>query len=92
MTRAREGVDDVSSAIEARARKCASKRGKAAIPRIARMPADERIGACAHALAFTFNTEEKIARRKGNAARLERILGSRSGRRSMRTPSSLWTW
>jgi hypothetical protein len=80
LTRALDGADDVSTAIEALARKLASKRGKAAFPRVARMSADERVRACAYALAFAFNAEEEIARRKGDAVLLERMLGFRSGR------------
>jgi hypothetical protein len=75
-----DGADDVSSAIEALAHKFAGKRGKAAIPRIARMTADERRRACAYALAFAFNAEEEIARRKDDSVLLERMLGFRSGR------------
>lgn len=80
LARELDGADDVSSAIEALARKFAGKRGKAAIPRIARMTADERIRACAYALAFAFNAEEEIARRKDDAVLLERMLGFRTGR------------
>ncbi len=80
MTRELDGAGDVSSAIEALARKFAGKRGKAALPRIARMTSDERIRACAYALAFAFNDEAEIARRKGDAVLFERMLGLRSGR------------
>jgi hypothetical protein len=80
MTRELDGAGDVSSAIEALARKFAGKRGKAALPRIVRMTSDERIRACAYALAFAFNDEEEIARRRADAALFERMLGLRSGR------------
>jgi hypothetical protein len=80
MTRELDGADDVSSAIEALARKFAGKRGKTALPRIARMTADERVRACAYALAFAFNADEEIARRKDDAVFLERMLGLRTGR------------
>lgn len=79
-TRELEGANDVSAAIDALARKLAGKRGKAAIPRLARMTADERIRACAYALAFAFNAEEEIERRKDDAPLLERMLGFRHGR------------
>jgi hypothetical protein len=75
-----DGAGDVSTAIDVLARKLAGKRGKAALPRIARMTADERTRACAYALAFAFNAEEEIARRKDDAVLLERMLGFRSGR------------
>ncbi len=80
MTRELDGAGDVSTAIEVLARKFAGKRGKAALPRIARMTMDERIRACAYALAFAFNDEDEIARRKGDAVLLERMLGFRTGR------------
>jgi hypothetical protein len=75
-----DGAGDVSSAIEVLARKFAGKRGKGALPRIVRMTSDERIRACAYALAFAFNDEAEIARRKGDAVLFERMLGLRSGR------------
>jgi hypothetical protein len=80
MTGELDGAGDVSTAIEVLARKFAGKRGKAALPRIARMTMDERTRACAYALAFAFNDEGEIARRKGDAGLLERMLGMRSGR------------
>lgn len=80
MTRELDGAGDVSTAIEVLARKFAGKRGKAALPRVARMTMDERIRACAYALAFAFNDEDEIARRKGDAVLLERMLGLRTGR------------
>ncbi len=80
ITRELEGAGDVSTAIEVLARKLAGKRGKAALPRIARMTADERTRACAYALAFAFNAEHEIARRKDDAVLLERMLGFRTGR------------
>lgn len=80
MTRELDGAGDVSSAIEALARKFAGKRGKAALPRIARMTADERIRACAYALAFAFNAEDEIERRKPDAFLFERMFGFRTGR------------
>jgi hypothetical protein len=80
ITRELDGADDVSSAIEALARKFAGKRGKAALPRVVRMTADERRRACAYALAFAFNAEDEIARRKDDAVLLERMLGFRTGR------------
>jgi len=79
-TRELEGANDVSAAIDALARKLAGKRGRAAMPRLARMTADERIRACAYALAFAFNAEEEIERRKDDAPLLERMLGFRHGR------------
>jgi len=75
-----EGASDVSAAIDALARKLAGKRGRTAMPRLARMTADERIRACAYALAFAFNAEEEIERRKDDAPLLERMLGFRHGR------------
>ncbi len=80
MTRELDGAGDVSTAIEVLARKFAGKRGKAALPRIARMTMDERTRACAYALAFAFNDDDEIARRKGDAVLLERMLGLRTGR------------
>jgi hypothetical protein len=80
MTRELDGAGDVSSAIEALARKFAGKRGKAALPRIVRMTSDERIRACAYVLAFAFNDEEEIGRRRADAVLFERMLGLRSGR------------
>jgi hypothetical protein len=44
------------------------------------MTADERVRACAYALAFAFNAEEEIQRRKDDAPLLERMLGFRHGR------------
>jgi hypothetical protein len=73
-------ADDLSAAIDALARKLVGKRGKTAIPRVARMTADERTRAFAYALAFAFNAEDEIARRKGDAVLLERLLGFRTGR------------
>ncbi len=75
-----EGASDISGAIDALARKFAGKRGRAALPRLSRMTADERVRACAYALAFAFNAEEEIERRKDDAHLLERMLGFRHGR------------
>jgi hypothetical protein len=80
MLRELEGASDVSAAIDALARKWAGKRGRAAMPRLARMTADERIRACAYALAFAFNADDEIERRKDDAPLLERMLGFRHGR------------
>jgi hypothetical protein len=80
LSRELEGANDVSAAIDALARKLAGKRGRAAMPRLARMTADERIRACAYALAFAFNADEEIERRKDDAPLLERMLGFRHGR------------
>jgi hypothetical protein len=80
LTHELDGANDVSAAIDALARKFASKRGRAALPRVARMTADERRRACAYALAFAFNAEEEIERRKDDAPLLERMLGFRHGR------------
>ncbi len=80
LTRELDGAGDVSAAIDALARKFAGKRGTAALPRVARMTADERVRACAYALAFAFNAEEEIERRKDDAPLLERMLGFRHGR------------
>jgi hypothetical protein len=80
LTRELEGLSDVSSAIDALARKVASKRGRAALPRLSRMTVDERVRACGYALAFAFNADEEIQRRKDDAPLLERMLGLRHGR------------
>jgi hypothetical protein len=80
LARELEGANDVSGAIDALARKFASKRGRAALPRLSRMTADERVRACAYALALAFNAEEEIERRKDDAHLLERMLGFRHGR------------
>jgi hypothetical protein len=80
LTRELDGAGDVSAAIDALARKFAGKRGAAALPRVARMTAEERVRACAYALAFAFNAEEEIERRKDDAPLLERMLGFRHGR------------
>lgn len=80
LARELEGANDVSGAIDALARKFAGKRGRAALPRLSRMTADERVRACAYALAFAFNAEEEIERRKDDAHLLERMLGFRHGR------------
>jgi hypothetical protein len=76
----KQSADELELVVGGRVEHGVQLAGRTAIPRLARMTADERIRACAYALAFAFNAEEEIERRKDDAPLLERMLGFRHGR------------
>lgn len=71
---------DLTSAVDALARKMAAMRGRAVVQRVVRMKAAERTRAYGYMLALMFGLEEEIERRKDDALLLERMVGLRSGR------------
>jgi hypothetical protein len=61
------------------ARQLAGMRGKAALPRTARMRLAEREAACGYMVATMLGMEEEVRRREADLPHLERMLGMRSG-------------
>lgn len=71
--------DDPAQGLESLARTLANRRGKFALPRVVRMSAEERTRACAAALAYGFQIEAEMEKRKEDLVLFERMLGLRSG-------------